>query len=106
MHFTPLFSNDFFVIRTFDTYLNKIEDDVKIAEISKETFIKIFHIKEEIGGYIYFDKIFFHFKILVLMKKKFLVYCFFSSFILLFEFDCCCPTLFIGIPITIGFIPI
>ena len=53
---TSLSSNNYFVIRTFDTYLNKIEDDISIAEIDKESFIKIFHIKEEIGGYIYFDK--------------------------------------------------
>ena len=53
--FNPLTAGTKFAIVVFDSSLNRIDDYVLIADINKYTFIKIFHIKEEIGGYVYFD---------------------------------------------------
>ena len=53
--FTRLLHSGFIDIRVFDSNLNKIKDAEYLAKVSEESFIKIFHIKNEIGGYVYFD---------------------------------------------------
>ena len=48
------FTNTF----TVGIYNSKLQNEklIKFGNVEEESFIKVFHIKDEIGGYIYFDK--------------------------------------------------
>ena len=53
--FTRLLHSGYFEIIVFDSYLKEVGRAPKLVSISRETFIKIFHIKNEIGGFLYFN---------------------------------------------------
>ena len=53
--FTRLLHSGYFEIIVFDSWLKEVGRALKLVTISRETFIKIFHIKNEIGGYLYFN---------------------------------------------------
>ena len=48
-------ANDYFLVGIYDMNLKR-QDDIEISEVDPNVFMKIFHIKKEIGAYIYFDK--------------------------------------------------
>ena len=53
--FTRLLHSGYIEIIVFDSYLKEVGRALKLITISRETFVKIFHIKNEIGGYLYFN---------------------------------------------------
>ena len=53
--FTRLMSWGYIEIIVFDSNLKEVGRAKNLITISRETFVKIFHIKNEIGGYLYFN---------------------------------------------------
>ena len=48
-------STKFFSIGIYDLSMNEIECDIKLGRQGRNSFSKIFHIKDEIGAYAFFD---------------------------------------------------
>ena len=44
-----------FAIGIYDNSLSTVKDNIQLGKINNNTFTKIFHIKKEIGGYVFFD---------------------------------------------------
>ena len=53
--FTRLLHPGYIEIIVLDSNLKEVGRALKLITISRETFVKIFHIKNEIGGYLYFN---------------------------------------------------